>query len=175
MRVFAAIYIPDEIKANILEASKYFALRGVTLVKRDALHITMHFFGEIEEKDVARIKSAMDGIRTGSFGVTVQGISFFKPEHIRVVYAGITQGAENVTEVHNRLVDSLKIHDEERFVPHITIARVRGIKDRRAFLELASEYEEYDFGSFTVDSLVLKKSTLTGEGPVYEELYKSEL
>ena len=175
MRVFAAIEIPDGIKEGILEASRYFALRDVTLVRKEALHITLQFFGEIEDKDVAVIKSAMDSIKTGGFEVTVQGISYFKPERIRVVYAGITQGADKITGIHNRLAESMKIHDEERFLPHVTIARVRGMKDRRAFVELATEYEEHNFGTFAVDSLVLKKSTLTSGGPVYELLHESKL
>ena len=49
------------------------------------------------------------------------------------------------------------------------------MQDRKAFLEIVSEYEDYDFGSFEVGSIVLKTSTLTPNGSVYEELHKSEL
>lgn len=175
MRVFAAICIPEGTKKKLLEASRYFSFRGVTLVKTDALHITLHFFGEIDEKKVGMVKDAMDSIETGSFRVTLHGIGFFRPERIRIAYAGISDGADKVIGLRNALLHKLRIHDEERFVPHATIARVRGMRDRKAFLELATEYEDYDFGSFTVDSVSLMNSRLSAEGPRYEELYKCEL
>ncbi len=175
MRVFAAIEMPDEVKKRILDASKYFAFRDVTTVNGSALHITLQFFGEIEEKEVARITAAMDSLRTGKFEVTLHGIGFFKPERIRVVYVGVSVGADRITRLHNALLKGLNIKEEERFVPHATIARVRGMRDRRAFTELATEYEDFDFGTFSVDSITLKKSTLASDGPAYEELHKSEL
>ena len=175
MRVFAAVEIPGEIKRRILEASKYFAFREVTLVRETALHITLQFFGEIDENEVERVKEAMDSVKIGSFNVTLRGIGFFKPEHIRVIYAGVSEGSDRITEVHNKLISALRMREEERFVPHATIARVKGMRDRRAFAELVSEYEDHDFGSFTVDSIRLKSSVLSAGGPEYEELYKSEL
>ncbi len=175
MRVFAAIEIPEDVKKRILNASKYFALRDVTIVKEEALHITLQFFGEINERRVAEIKSALDSVKHGSFEVTLRGISFFKPERIRVVYVGVSTGAERITELHNLLLGRLNMQEEEKFVPHATIARVRGMRDRHAFLELASEYEDYDFGSFVADAVTLKSSTLSATGPAYEELYKSNL
>ena len=175
MRVFAAIRIPEGTKKDLLEVSRYFSFRGVTLVKMDALHITLHFFGEIEGKKVDMVKDAMDSVKTGSFRVALHGIGLFKPERIRIVYAGVSDGADKVIDLRNALLHKLKIRDEERFVPHATIARVRGMRDKKAFIELATEYEDYDFGSFTVDSVSLMNSRLSAEGPRYEELYKSEL
>ncbi|MCL5419836.1 MAG: RNA 2',3'-cyclic phosphodiesterase [Candidatus Marsarchaeota archaeon] len=175
MRAFAAIDIPDAVKDRIIDASRYFSFRGVTLVKREALHITLGFFGEVGERMAAEIAKAMDGIHCSSFEARVHGISYFKPRRIRVIYAGISDGAGRITEVHDALLGKLGIGDPERFVPHATIGRIRGMQDRKAFLEIASEYEDYDFGSFEVGSIVLKTSTLTPNGSVYEELHKSEL
>ncbi len=175
MRVFAAVEIPDEIKKRILEASKYFAFRDVTLVKENALHLTLQFFGEIDDMQVDEIKEAMRAIKPGAFKVTMHSIGFFRPERIRVVYVGVSEGMEKITGIHNELIHKLNVREEERFIPHATIARVRGMRDRRAFTELVSEYEDHDFGSFTVDSITLKSSTLSASGPAYEDLYKSEL
>jgi len=52
--------------------------------------------------------------------------------------------------------------------PHITVARVRGRAGPLG--RLINQWREYDFGWQAVDSVVLKKSTLTPRGPIYENL-----
>ncbi len=175
MRVFAAIEIPREVKARMLDASRYLAFKEVTLVREEALHLTLLFFGEVSEARVREIEAAMDSIGGGGFGVTLHGIGFFKPERIRVVYAGVAAGAERLASMHDYLARRLGVGSGERFVPHATMARVRGLRERAAFMEVAREYEDCDFGSFQADSITLVRSELGYGAPVYEELYKSKL
>jgi 2'-5' RNA ligase len=61
--------------------------------------------------------------------------------------------------------------EKKSFHPHVTLARVkRGVADVTALARNARDY-----GSFEFDGFSLIKSTLTREGPVYEELKRYEV
>jgi 2'-5' RNA ligase len=174
MRVFAAIEIPEDIKARILEFEEEIKPEGVTPVRGDAVHITLQFFGEIDEHKVEQIKSVMNGIKTGRFEVSLQGVSSFTPKIMRVIYIPVLSGAEKVSAIHKALAEGTGMVGDEKFVPHATVARVKR-RPGAGLMDAIGRYSSIRFGSFDADSIVLKKSTLKEEGPVYEELYKSEL
>ena len=58
---------------------------------------------------------------------------------------------------------------EKRFMSHLTIARVKSVKDKKKFLDNLNNIEIPKI-SFVVDKFKLKKSILTPECPVYETL-----
>ena len=57
---------------------------------------------------------------------------------------------------------------EERFMSHITIARVKNIADKKKLIEYLENINPSKI-SFKVEKFYLKKSELTSEGPVYED------
>ena len=58
---------------------------------------------------------------------------------------------------------------KDDFVPHITLARVKFMPDTNKFLEHLKQIKTEE-KEFIVDKIKLKKSILTVNGPVYEEL-----
>ena len=60
------------------------------------------------------------------------------------------------------------------FKSHLTLGRV---KDNFGIADLAAAVEKYDFSPEPVvfDRIVLFKSTLTRQGPIYERLFETEL
>jgi 2'-5' RNA ligase len=52
---------------------------------------------------------------------------------------------------------------------------VKGAADGKRIIDAIGRLAETDFGSFEASSVVLKKSMLTREGPVYTDLYELEL
>jgi 2'-5' RNA ligase len=63
------------------------------------------------------------------------------------------------------------------FTPHATIARVKHLSSSQS-KELASvigDLWDFDVGSMHVDTIKLKKSTLTPQGPIYETLHEVRL
>ena len=102
-------------------------------------------------------------------------IGIFPDEsYIRVVWIGF-KGEDILFELHKSIDISLsRMFDmEKQFLGHITLARVKFVKDKKQFIEKLSsikiEQKEFNIGSFK-----LYKSTLTKQGPVYEvvEEYK---
>jgi 2'-5' RNA ligase len=64
MRVFLAMELPGAIKEYLLTITKTMSQRipGVKWVKAEGLHVTLKFFGEIEEKKVEEIGEQLQGI-----------------------------------------------------------------------------------------------------------------
>ena len=76
---------------------------------------------------------------------------------------------ENIQDaIDNSLLGILE--KEERFMGHVTIARVRSFSDRKLFLEKIKKIRISKKLSFQVKSFELRKSTLTSKGPMYETI-----
>lgn len=180
MRAFIAIEVPDSVKERVLSVSKDLTVSGIVPVKKEALHITLQFLGEISEgEEVERAKLAMSAVRVSPFEASLSGISYFSPNFIKIIFAEVVSGKGSMQTMYRQLRNSLILAglraENEEFVPHLTMARVKRAPDRDALLNFINRNAATDFGSFSVGSFVLKKSTLTPEGPVYEELHEQKL
>ena len=146
----------------------------VRWVRPEALHLTLKFLGEIAPAEVMLVTEAMkDASRTlDPFYLELQGLGFFpdirKP---RVFWAGIQDREGGMARLHARLEEALGRRgfpmDTRPFHPHLTLARIKGRMNRSARLEA---HEDTVFGSQTVRELVLFKSDLRPQGPLYTPL-----
>lgn len=183
VRAFIAIEIEDRSTlASIIKIRDALVDLGLDVkpVEDENLHITMRFLGEISTYTVEEIKKILLSIPsiTSSFTITVKGVGVFpdiaKP---RVVWAGITDGADRLRLIRNFIDGELvrmRLHDVYRdhhdFSPHITLARVKSLKNIKRLQELYSEYYDYLFGISPVSLIKLKQSILTPRGPIYKDM-----
>ena len=74
-------------------------------------------------------------------------------------------------EIQKEIDDVLKdiFGKEERFMSHITIARVRSVNDRKKFLEELKKIKFKKIG-FNIDKFYLMESVLKPNGPEYSIL-----
>ena len=72
---------------------------------------------------------------------------------------------KNVDNVLNRLFEK-----ERRFMSHLTIARIKYVKNKAEFFKELEKIKIQPILKFTVKNFKLKKSTLSRKGPVYEDL-----
>lgn len=177
MRAFTAIDLPKDVKHNILELEKSMPLQNLTVVGEAAMHITLHFFADINESQASKIIEAVNAVHTGRFTAAVSGLSFFGDNDIRVVFAKVAdQGQMSMLyeDIGKALIkDGIPFDRKNSFTPHITIARCReGTPQLRAFIE---RYSDYGFGSFEAKSISFKKSELNGKTPVYTTLLDHEI
>ena len=63
---------------------------------------------------------------------------------------------------------------EARFMSHITIARVKNVKNKSGFLEYLKSVKPTSI-KFNIFDFVLKKSELMPQGPKYEDLERYNL
>ncbi|MEO0275895.1 MAG: RNA 2',3'-cyclic phosphodiesterase [candidate division WOR-3 bacterium] len=176
MRTFIAIDIPDELKEKIYNAfnREREKIKGVKWVEKENLHITLKFLGEIKEEKVKEVEKILDELsnKFKSFEIKLGELGGF-PEfkNPRVLWIGVSP-YEKMEEIFNFIeerIESINIEKEERkFHPHITIAR---IKERKG---VSFEKKKFDY-KFKVDRIVLFKSDLRPEGPIYTQIKEVKL
>jgi 2'-5' RNA ligase len=180
MRTFIAVEIPKEAQQSI---NKYIislkdSLRDLKWVAPDNLHLTLKFLGEVQESDIKKLSGSIQKTVSGSkqFSIVLSHTGFFPPgKHPRVIWIGADGGADNLLELFQELEHYLEDagfdREEKTFSPHLTIGRVK--RDKKILIP--DTLPEFVPVEFVVKSVVLFKSTLTSQGPVYEKLFEGEL
>ena len=185
MRTFIAIELSlniREVLAQIESRLKY-AGADVKWVEKDNIHLTLKFLGEIDEKKVELVTSALDDIakETKPFEISLKDLGAFpKIDSPRVIWVGLDKGAKESTELAKKIDEvllKLGFQEETRpFAAHLTIGRVRSGLNKAALAEKMKSI----CGLWTVDcgqtvaSIILYKSTLTPKGPIYSKLHETE-
>ncbi|RLE69292.1 MAG: RNA 2',3'-cyclic phosphodiesterase [Thermoprotei archaeon] len=149
------------------------------LVKRENIHLTLRFLGEITSLLLEDVRKIVEKIEYNSFKITLSGLGAFpSSSNPRVIWIGLSEGAKHAENIFNFLENELKRigfrPEPKGFSPHITIARVK-YGDRRCLSKIINKNINTFFGSMQVTSINLKKSTLTSTGPIYETLYSKKL
>ena len=185
MRVFLAIPIaePNRQALNVLQEEAGAGLTGakVAWVRNEGLHLTLNFFGEIDDGLVDAIHAAVNAVLPGKppFELQLAGIGAFPNlKNPRVIWCGVLP-QKKLIELHRALGDRFRNDDlpwEKRpLSPHITIGRVRFQKFEGAVMGVLEPHAAASFGGFTADRLVLYRSHLQPGGSVYEELWSERL
>jgi 2'-5' RNA ligase len=173
VRTFIAVELPDEIRAKISGIQQTLGLKS-GLVSANNVHLTMKFLGDVQDAKVEKIKKALDGIKVAPFQAHVKGVGVFPNlGYIRIIWAGIAEGAEQFVGLSSAVESALVplgFAKEKKFTPHATIARVKSVVDKAVLIAKIKELTDAEFGTFTVDEVKLKKSTLTPKGAIYEDL-----
>jgi len=175
MRLFVAIDIP--INPEMEGVMSYVKKAGkVKAVEKENLHITLKFLGEVSEDKLPYIKNCIEKSckKFKKFSIKLKGLGAFPSlSRPRVIWIGVDEGKDTISEIMKRLDEcfqKLGFKKEKSYVPHMTIARVKG------FIKLDPRpYLKKDFGSVLVEEIKLKKSTLTPKGPIYDDIFILEL
>ncbi len=172
MRLFIAIEIPAEIKLKIRAyAKKFEGVLDARFVSAKNLHITAKFIGETKDSD--KIKAKCSEIKSEKFRVELARIGAFpSKDNIRVLWVGVSDGAKEIENLNQQLCEKLDMKECRQFNSHITLARVKNVRDKKKLAELFTDEE---FGEFEVSAFKLMKSTLTPNGPVYEVIEQFKL
>lgn len=169
MRCFIAVETDSQTAKRLSGVSERLQALDLDATFPKEFHITLCFFGEISEEKLQQKIEALKDFQFKPFQVKVAGLGFFPNENfVRVAWAGV-QSAE-LLELQKTIAGLLN-HDAEEFRPHVTLARIKAPKNKDKLKEFAKQNQP-DFGTFTVEKILLKKSTLTPSGPVYENLHE---
>ncbi|WP_456471562.1 RNA 2',3'-cyclic phosphodiesterase [Methanocaldococcus sp.] len=166
MRVFLAIDIPKDLKEEIYKFQKNFKIKGIKLVEKENLHITIKFLGEVDEETLNKILNLDLSINPTKVKIKSLG-TFPNENYIRVIWIGAYGLIDIFKEIDEKL-SAIGFEKEKSYVPHLTIGRVKFINNKRELKERIDKFKEVDFGSFIADKVKLYKSTLTPMGPIYE-------
>lgn len=175
MRCFVAVEIPETLKTKIKELQEQLANYDVKLVEPQNLHFTVKFLGELDSSKVGEVKQKLSDLASNStqFSVLLSSVGAFPNlTYIKVIWIGAV--SQDFLNLHKFVSSTLKGIDKEA-IPHLTIARVRTPRNKEIIQKIIKRYENESFGSFNVEKIKLKKSTLTPRGPIYEDLGVFEL
>ena len=171
MRLFVAVELPDVVKKVLIDVQRS-SVAGVRWLTEDQLHLTLQFLGEIGETELEGLRHALGAIRCESFELELTKIgSFPRPASPRVVWVGVTghQRLAHLAEEVRRVTAMCGVVSEERrFVPHITLGRVKQHDPGdRHITELIGRPASSRVMRFRVDSFALFQSTLQRQGALH--------
>lgn len=178
MRTFIGIDLPEYIKENLKEViDRLKKIKEAKPVKYENLHITLKFLGEVEEKDIDKIKEKLEKsiLNFESFDVDIKGIGFFPSEKkVRVLWVGAQDEGylKKLNEKIEQAMDEFGFEKEKNFVSHVTVARFKSIPNLNFIKEIYEKYNNFLFGRFRVISFQLFESKLMPEGPIYKVVAK---
>ncbi len=171
-RAFIAINLPNEIKKKldlvIEELKKLNPDYGIKWVEPENLHLTLHFFGDLNEKQIALAEEGIEEItkRVESFSMTTGDFGCFPNEQEPHVFFAAVKDAETI----HKLIGELEVMlqnlgykvDARPWQAHLTLGR---IKDWSRCKITGVKIPQMDF---TVKSIELMESELTPDGPKYK-------
>ena len=184
IRSFLAIELPRNIisKIEMIQNDLKSSEAQVKWVRPGSIHLTLKFFGNIEEKtidDISRIVGEVAS-RFNAFHLDVEDVGAFPNEsRPRVIWVG-TRFVEGTLEILHKELETrltkLGFEPEKRdFNPHLTLGRVKSLKGKRQLIEQMGKIKGCKLGSFLVESLFLFKSDLRPTGAVYTKLRTFDL
>lgn len=184
IRTFLAIELPRGLLSKIEEVQG--GLRSsradVRWVSPENLHLTLKFFGNIDESQIESIVQSIEQEvqETPPIFLKAKGMGAFPNlRNPRVIWVGFKEGKEEITSFQRKLekeFEKIGFPREDRsFHPHLTLGRMRSSKGKEDLIKEIERYREEEFGEFQVEKIVLFKSDLRPSGPIYTPLREIRL
>jgi 2'-5' RNA ligase len=180
MRTFIAVELSSELKQHLGDIARQLCRCDVTAgwVKPDNLHLTLKFLGETDDTLLPRLAEQIDLLprHQRSFTAELSDFGFFpSPKRPRILYVAVKnpQPFIQLSEHLDRLLEPLGFAPEQRFHPHITLARIKNSKNLPALQQLLKDIALQN--SFSVTGVSLFSSTLQADGVHYAVLHRGLL
>ena len=175
VRAFVAVRVPgfvaDELENFLAELRP---LAPIRWVRREQFHITLKFLGELRPDVIAQVKDSLEPLKYfDPFVIELEHIGAFPNLSVpRVLWLSGKKGSAELgriaREVDEVLCDEAGLERESRkFRAHMTLAR---LKDSNLPEELVRKLGEVPVFSWECRELVLMRSQLTPQGPIYSRL-----
>lgn len=127
IRLFAAIAVPKDIGEPLLR--RQHGLPGARWRPLEALHITLRFFGDVQERVAEDLDLELERITGAPFGLTLDGVGAFgEGADIHAVWAGVAE-SEPLRVLAGRCETAARrarvTPDRRAYRPHLTLAYLR--------------------------------------------------
>ncbi|MBS3125867.1 RNA 2',3'-cyclic phosphodiesterase [Candidatus Woesearchaeota archaeon] len=172
MRLFISIPLPEELLTHLKELQILINDESARLRFVNDFHLTLKFLGEVGNDKLAPLKEKLSLVSFTPFDLQLDAVGVFPDtDHLRVIWAGVTPH-QPVVELQQQIDAALSglFPKDDRFHPHITLARVAFVKDKVRYNDVLKNVTVNKL-SFPVNRFDLMESTLTPGGPVYGTLF----
>jgi RNA 2',3'-cyclic 3'-phosphodiesterase len=168
-RLFVAIDLPNSTRELLAGLDP--RIRGVRWTEPDQMHLTLGFFGDVQEDVELKLREKLSAIEFGAFVLPVNGVGSFSSKGApKIIWIGVGKAHPHLFQIHKRVQEAalaVGIEPELRpWHPHITIARCRDVSTQtlRKFLQANAEF---DAGMIRVEEFYLYSSKLTPAGLIH--------
>jgi len=174
--MFVAIW-PDDVTVQGLSALPLSSVPGLRAVRPEQWHVTLRFLGDVDGALLPLLVDALAHAGTRVWGPVDCTIGpatawFSGSRVLQIPVTGLDELAESVRHATVPIVPG-PANGQERFVGHLTVARVRG---RRLATSTRTDLAGIPFtAGFPVSHLFLVASELSPEGPRYSPLAQLQL
>ena len=127
IRLFVALALPETARRRMTMLAA--GVREARWVDIENLHLTLRFIGETPEDQLEDIGRALQGVRADAFELVLSGVGHFESrKRVRALWLGV-EANPALMALHERIAAALmragRAPDARRFVPHVTLARLK--------------------------------------------------
>lgn len=176
MRLFIALELPVDVRAELASWAAQAAPPDVRRVPADNLHVTLAFLGTRSGDEAAAARALLPVVARPLEELRTAG-TLWLPARRPAVLSLALEAGDRLAGLHEDLVAALVsaigfVPERRRFRPHVTLGRVaRGARiDTRRTLEPSAPQLR-----FHARGLVLYRSRTSSDGALYERLGGAEL
>ena len=182
MRLFVALEIPAAVRDNLAalveklrELSAKVSDERPRWVRRENLHVTLKFIGEVAPAKLEGIRGVLLAIRSDApVDLKFRGLGFFpNDQRPRVLWAGL-DASPNLPPLAGDIDSALKTQgiarERRAFTPHLTLARLEPPGLHEKLRTAIQEKSKREFGSFQTREFHLFESKLKPSGAEYTTL-----
>ena len=183
IRAFIAVDLDDPVIEKICNVIEILnsRLTEIRWLRKENLHLTLKFLGNIAESQVEPITAALRH-PLGLFSpctISAKGLGVF-PDFRRpkILWVGLTgdQLVQLAAEIESALMPIGFTPENRAFTPHLTIGRWReGSRPAKNLRQEIDSLNDFEFGACAVRQIVLFQSVLKPEGASYSELRTIQL
>jgi len=165
LRLFAALPVPDEIAERVVPLQK--GVSGAKWRPRENFHITLAFFGEMNEVTAEELDHELGRVRVAPFELRLKGAGHFGQNPPSVLWLGV-EGPPELSDLARRCAKAgarAGVTPERRnYTPHLTVAYLQNPD-----IERVQKFEKrlglYRSDPFIADRFHLYSSWARGRGP----------
>jgi 2'-5' RNA ligase len=166
-RLFTALEIPEMLRTrlSLIRAP----LDGAKWAAPENMHITLRFAGDIDGRTADDFADLLAEVNAPPFRVRIAGTGAFGGREPRTLWAGVEAGPEleALYRANERAARAAGLEpDPRRFAPHVTLARLRGVR-QAAVARFLQETGDLALEPFTVTRFVLLSARPGSGGPPY--------
>jgi len=162
-----ALPVPDPVARALLLLEG--GVPGARWQTREQMHLTLRFIGDVDGSDARALDEALAGIEAPAFELQLHGVGQFGNKQPHSLWAAARK--HDMLDHLQRKVDNAirkvgQPQDAHKFMPHVTLSRLRH-PDLDRLREWLVAHALFTSDLFTVDAFCLYSSKLTSDGSIY--------
>jgi 2'-5' RNA ligase len=167
MRLFVALCLPDDVAAmlQLLQSG----VPGARWSTRDQLHITLRFIGEVDGRLATSADDVLSTVRAPAFRLKLKDVGQFGGKNPSALWAGV-ETSPPLMHVQRKVEVALQRAglpaETRKYMPHVTLARLRGAPRIRV-IDYLTHHALFASAEFDVNGFILYSSHTTPNGSLY--------